>query len=500
MTIAQQMDKLLLPIEGENPAGVYLKDDRTSYRPLRNAYNVAQTSFRKLTNNPPEDALDDLQQENLGNWQVLSDQLKDVIATRSKDLECISWLALAQLFSRQPYENLAGCLQLIEVCVSRFGEQVHPRVPDAKLRTQDEAGKRAERAELQLRPLVQIFGESEESSLLGLPLRMLPLIADIDFTDWRNADRQGNRNELQQRARQALADEQGQVIERILAIGAALKTLDVLDSTLSEYAKSCGATSVSSRFLRAQLNANLNAIKVLTDGALVPWPLDVQSQSIDQAEVVEEENTETDDVPAQPEKKKNTMSAQGEAIYNRDQAFQQLRLIADYFSRTEPQSPVSGLIEKAIRWGYTPLPDLINELVQGHDGLMGRIGELTGMNAEKVHIPGSSAQELVAPPTENPKAPSQLRSINRESVLDNNTSVQSVSKPPPTQEKNADVPPVPAQRSTHEPEQRQADVKTQKPQTGVPSFVNLSSREEKKPIARKSTGPGGIDLSQLKKR
>ena len=52
MTIAQNIEQLLAPIAGDNPAGIYLKDDRSVYRPLRNSYNVAQTSLRKLTNNP----------------------------------------------------------------------------------------------------------------------------------------------------------------------------------------------------------------------------------------------------------------------------------------------------------------------------------------------------------------------------------------------------------------------------------------------------------------
>ena len=474
MILAQKLEQLLQPIEGDNPAGVYLKNDRTSYRPLRNAYNVAQTSLRKLTNNPPEDELDDLQQENVRNWQELSEQLVSVISERSKDLECVSWLSLGQLFTHQPYENLSACLQLVSGAVENFGYQVQPCIPDSKLRAADEAGKKAERATQQLKPLIQLFGESEETCLLGLPLRMLPLVGDIDYVGWRNADRHGNRSELQQQVRQALAENQDEVISRILAIHETLNALEKVDAVLSVYAKEQGVTSVSSRFLRTQLTANLNAIKTLTEGALVPWPLDVLPKAEPESESepqVSEDESETASETTAPV----TVPAMGEPIYNRDQAFQQLRLIADYFARTEPQSPVSGLIEKTIRWGYTPLPDLINELVQGHEGLIGRIGELTGMNNDKVHIPGTPAQGLVAPPAESPLAPSQAEPV---------VTVADVQAAEPSVPEKEEVVVAPKRRES----------------SAVPSFLNLSAKEKKKPVVRKPTGPGGINLAQLRKQ
>lgn len=45
----------------------------------------------------------------------------------------------------------------------------------------------------------------------------------------------------------------------------------------------------------------------------------------------------------------------GEALRSRDQALAQLRLVADFFRRTEPHSPVAYLAEKAAGWGEQPL-------------------------------------------------------------------------------------------------------------------------------------------------
>jgi type VI secretion system protein ImpA len=43
------------------------------------------------------------------------------------------------------------------------------------------------------------------------------------------------------------------------------------------------------------------------------------------------------------------------ALQNRAQALQQLRLIADFFRRTEPHSPVAYLADRAANWGDMPL-------------------------------------------------------------------------------------------------------------------------------------------------
>jgi len=72
---------------------------------------------------------------------------------------------------------------------------------------------------------------------------------------------------------------------------------------------------------------------------------------------------------------------------NRDLAFHELRKIANYFAKSEPHSPVSFLLEKAIRWGYMSLPDLMEELVSGNDKVLGQINLITGISEEKADLP-----------------------------------------------------------------------------------------------------------------
>ncbi|EBS3869538.1 type VI secretion system protein TssA [Salmonella enterica subsp. enterica serovar Kimberley] len=48
---------------------------------------------------------------------------------------------------------------------------------------------------------------------------------------------------------------------------------------------------------------------------------------------------------------------------SREEAYQILKLVADYLQRTEPHSPVSYLLHRAFTWGHMPLPELLNELI-----------------------------------------------------------------------------------------------------------------------------------------
>ena len=107
---SEQLETFLTPLSEDSPAGEYLKQ---LYRPLRNAYNIAQTSLQKLSLNPDPDELDDLVAANRENWEQLEKMLLDTLEHHSRDLECMAWLAMAELFSEHPYARLAGVINLL---------------------------------------------------------------------------------------------------------------------------------------------------------------------------------------------------------------------------------------------------------------------------------------------------------------------------------------------------------------------------------------------------
>lgn len=72
--------------------------------------------------------------------------------------------------------------------------------------------------------------------------------------------------------------------------------------------------------------------------------------------------------------------APGGAPQNRAQALLQLRLIADFFRRTEPHSPVAYLADKAASWGDMPLHVWLRAVIKDPAAIAG-VEELLGAHA-----------------------------------------------------------------------------------------------------------------------
>jgi len=68
-------------------------------------------------------------------------------------------------------------------------------------------------------------------------------------------------------------------------------------------------------------------------------------------------------------------------VNTREAAFAQLLEIAKFFRKTEPHSPISYVIEKAVKWGNMPLNELIIELIPDSSSRE-RFSALTGVKNE----------------------------------------------------------------------------------------------------------------------
>jgi len=71
------------------------------------------------------------------------------------------------------------------------------------------------------------------------------------------------------------------------------------------------------------------------------------------------------------------MAVLGGAVQNRAQALAQLRLVADFFRRTEPHSPVAYLADKAASWGDMPLHVWLRAVIKDPGAIAG-LEELLG--------------------------------------------------------------------------------------------------------------------------
>jgi type VI secretion system protein ImpA len=65
-------------------------------------------------------------------------------------------------------------------------------------------------------------------------------------------------------------------------------------------------------------------------------------------------------------------------LTNRAEALRQLQAIAEFFQQTEPHSPVSYLVQRAVKWGQMPLEKWLTDVISD-EGVLTRIRETLGI-------------------------------------------------------------------------------------------------------------------------
>ena len=426
--------QLMTPITDESPSGSYLKLDKATYRALRNSYNAAQSSFRQLIETPDASSDQELLEINDNAWAMLQDLTQEALSNKTKDLEILGWFISSQFFTSAPYKNLADAITVLKGFIEDFWQDLHPTLPDNKIHSQEAPSKLQEVIQFRLRPLVQLVGESNNSTAFFMPLQITSLIGEINLGDYLRAERHGNIEELKQRATQEFNQA---TQDNLLHLAKVFAGLNDVERLLASKSKDCGIQPINFRFIKDNVSKSINAIRTLTGKLFGTWPLDDDFQI---KEIKDNPTAVLNDMSSpSPEIPDSSTSIDREVtsvptqvntqaqLQNRDQAFQQLRHIADFFRDTEPHSPVSFLLERAIRWGYMGLPELIQEMTAGNSTVIQQVNQLTGMdNLEQHPLSGTPIVETSSTSTQEAVTP---QAISEQSDQLSQDSSQNTTKP-----------------------------------------------------------------------
>ncbi len=334
----------LLPIAGSNPAGVDLRADvspTSLYYQIKDARNLARTAERQQMQGTVNQAPDE-------GWQKVFVLASDILATKSKDLEICAWYIEA-LLRKFGFAGLRDGFKLARELCEKYWDQLYPLVEGDDLSSK-------------LFPFTGLNGDDSDGALI-MPITNVLLTQGKTvgpFAQWHykqaleishvtNVDKQAKRISS---GGVALKDIQLAVTEtapeffRILYadLQAARSEFDQLTHCLDE---KCGADSPPSSKIRATLSECLDSVKFLAGPALTTALQASDNVNLDGAEQVGSAD-----------------QLQPTNIMTRDKAFDVLESISSYFKEAEPHSPVSYLIQKAIRWGRLPLPELWEELIR----------------------------------------------------------------------------------------------------------------------------------------
>lgn len=368
------LENLLQPIDSANATGVNLRDDAAAtavYYAVKDARQSARTAETKF-----------LQQESDDNgsqqWHDVQTQAIEVLKTQSKDIEVIAWLIEALLRTNN-FSGLTMGFDLAKQMVDIFWDNLYPEA--------DEDG-----LESKIAAFIGLNGDDAPGSLIQ-PIKSVAITQGNTvgpFALWHyqqalEIEKIVDPQKREQRIRDIgfslsdilLAVKESSVNfydDLLQEVEACQISFDELDTLLTE---KCGHEAPPSSFIRHALADVKEYIHFLLQDA--PFKEDVLAK-IEVSEL-ETENNVAMVFENEAEKGKNKPSKSG-TIHSRSEALHTLSKVANYFSDTEPHSPIPFLLNRAIRWGNMPLPELLKELISDSEA-KANVEKLTDINLDE---------------------------------------------------------------------------------------------------------------------
>jgi type VI secretion system protein ImpA len=343
---------LLEPIPGDKPEGADLRADTgvdSLYYLVKDARSAARAAERQMVGEEGEAAPPD--------WQPVLEHATRALSEYTKDLEIAAYLIEA-LVRLHGFAGLRDGFRLARGLTEQFWDGLYPLPDEDGLATR-------------VAPLAGLNGEDAEGTLIA-PIAQVPLtegasvgpfalyhyqraVALSQVADEEAREKQVRRGTVPLATiEQAVAETPGRFFVALVEdLEQCRQEFAQLEAALEER---CGGTAPPGSKIRAALEASLDAVRVLARDKL--------------AAAAAAAGAEEEGGLAGPEEggAADGQGALGQdrplgTIRNREEAFQTLLKVAEYFRRAEPHTPISYALEQAVRWGRMSLPELLTELI-----------------------------------------------------------------------------------------------------------------------------------------
>lgn len=343
------IDALLSPIEGENPAGSDIREDVSPgslYYQLKDARSAARAAERA---GDPDDETGAL----LPEWRLVLDVAPQVLVEHTKDLEVAAWLTEA-LLRAYGFAGLRDGFKLTRGLVENFWDGLYP-LPD-------EDG-----IETRVAPFSGLNGEGGDGTLI-MPIRKIPLSeGDPRFASWQYEQALEVQQITDEEKRQRRISEGAMTLDRIESSLNSCRPqffaelVADCDSAIEAFAELSTAFDAAARHdapptstIRNRLNAVRGILVTLAEGRMPAEDVAVE---------VADAEAQGGDGDGASGAVSGTAAPSGK-ITNRDHAFEALRKVADYFRTYEPQAPTAFVIDELVRRGRLSFADLMAELIE----------------------------------------------------------------------------------------------------------------------------------------
>ncbi len=338
------VERLMSPIPGENPAGELLRYEGT-YDAIREARREEEANLNQ-----------GIWQRDLkkADWQAVSDLCLEALEKRSKDLQLSAWLLEAWLHL-YGFPGVQEGLRVLNTLCWNFWEIIHPGLDDPEYR-------------------LAIFNWIDAK--LSLQIKFVPITdppetsgaSAYSWSDWDAACY------LEQTARQhrELKITGERVTLAMFQQSVALSPLSFFKSLADDLSRALEACGDLEKFLDGTYGTEAPGLRIFREnlesvGALVGQMLNEHGGAPGAA--APEELEEAPSPMTEVKDESVLLLPKRTAVRSRDEAFQMLQDAADFLQTLEPHSPVPYLVRRAVSWGSLTLEELLPELVRNEDAL-----------------------------------------------------------------------------------------------------------------------------------
>ncbi|MFK5914344.1 MAG: type VI secretion system protein TssA [Woeseiaceae bacterium] len=358
------INSLLVPISEDNPVGNDIREDASStsaYYTIKDARNSARAAERNSM-------FDGVSTEADENWRKILELAPEILKNDAKDLEIASWYTEA-LIRRYGFPGLKAGFSVIKQMIEKYWDNLYP-LPD-------EDG-----IETRVSSLSGLNGEGAEGVLIA-PIRNANITEDVQpgpFNYWQYTQALDVQKIADDANRAEKSNKIGFNIEDIENVVAGssedfyLNLKNDVIACLADYREISRLLDEHCGNMDAPPTSNI--INTLEDTLGVinhigKYKLPDESSN-------EEEFNEDGSITESTSEVKGISGP----IKTRADAFRHLNEISNFFRKTEPHSPISYALDKAVKWGDMSLSELMQELIPDSSSL-NYYSSLTGVKTDE---------------------------------------------------------------------------------------------------------------------
>jgi len=358
------INSLLEPVSEENPVGNDIREDSSpssAYYMIKDARNSARAAERNSMFDGGSSEADE-------NWRKILELAPDILKNNAKDLEIASWYTEA-LIRRYGFPGLKTGFSIIKQMIEKYWDNLYP-LPD-------EDG-----IETRVSSLTGLNGEGAEGVLIA-PIRNANITEDIQpgpFNYWQYTQALDIQKITDESSRAEKSNKIGFNIDDIDNVVAGsseefyLNLKNDVTTCIADYREISRMLDEHCGNMEAPPTSNIINALESTLGVInhvAKYKLPDESSN--------EEEFNEDGTVAESSSEPQSI---GGPIKTRTDAFKRLNEISEFFRKTEPHSPISYALEKAVKWGDMSLSELMRELIPDSSSL-NYYGSLTGVRTDE---------------------------------------------------------------------------------------------------------------------